>query len=118
MLAGVLGGCQLLQDLESSRRMETARTEHANCVERGYDYPGLAYTECRMDLHDKRLQQRWMELQMSLDQQAAAEPASMPRRSAEPYRPLRLEDYRCEMRQDAEAQPWIHCFEDVAARQR
>ncbi|MDX1443865.1 MAG: hypothetical protein R3270_08860 [Gammaproteobacteria bacterium] len=68
--------------------------------------------ECRLDLHDRRLREQWMELEMSRQQQATMEPANLPRRSNEAYRPLRLEDYRCEMREDAEGQPWIHCFEE------
>ncbi len=106
----LLGGCQMLQSFESERRVKVAKAEHEACVERGYDFPGLAYTECRMDLHDKRLQERWMELQMSVERQAA-EPGQLPRRGNETYRPLRLEDYRCEMRRDAEQQVWIDCFE-------
>ena len=107
----MLSGCQLLQSFESERRIELARKEHEACVDRGYEFPGLAYTECRMDLHDKRLQKRWMELQMSIEQQAAAEPGRLPQRGNETYRPLQLDDYRCEMRRDAEDQPWIACFE-------
>lgn len=111
LVVTVLGGCQMLQTFESERRIRIAKAEHEACVERGYEFPGLAYTECRMDLHDKRLQERWMELQMSMEQQAAAEPGRLPRRSTETYRPLRLEDYRCEIRRDTGQEAWIDCFE-------
>lgn len=113
-----LTGCQLLQGMEEDRRIRLARADHEACVERGYDYPGPAYTECRMEVHDARLYEQWMELHMSLKQQAAAEPGNLPHRTSEPYRPLRIEDYRCEMRRDAESAPWIHCFEDFRARNK
>lgn len=117
LLFGALGGCSWLQSLEQNRRIEAAIQDDAACRERGYEYPGGAYRECRLQLHDARLREQHMELQMSRQYDRSTDPGSLPQQQAtDPYRPLRLEDYACELRRDEEGQPWIHCSESARAR--
>lgn len=116
MFVAVAGGCQLLGGMESERRYHLAIADDAACTERGYEYPGDAYVECRYELQDSRLRKQWMEMQMSLRQQSAMEPGALPNRSNEPYRPMRREGFRCEFRRDAEQAAWIDCYENSSRK--
>ena len=63
-------GCQWLAQIDSNRNVEQARLDDDACQDRGYRWPGDAYTECRRQLADARQREQGQELQMSRQQGA------------------------------------------------
>lgn len=104
-------GCQWLANLDQSRRVETARTDHAECVERGYAWPGESYVECRRLMMDQRQREQWLELQMSRQHQQPE--IGIQNNPAEPYRPIPPQNFACAERTSSEGETYIGCFEQT-----
>lgn len=102
-------GCQWLANLDQSRRTETARADHAECVDKGYSWPGESYVECRRQLTDQRQREQWLELQMSRQQQQPE--LALQHSPSEPYRPIPPQHFACTERTTSEGESYIVCFE-------
>lgn len=103
-------GCQWIAQLDANRAADQAELDHDACNERGYSWPGDAYTECRRQRADTRQREQWQELQMSR-QQGQPEVGIRAGSSLEPYRPIPEDRFRCEEAVDTKGNTYIDCGE-------
>jgi hypothetical protein len=104
-------GCQWMAQLDADRTAEQAQLDDAACAERGYSWPGDAYTECRRQRADERQREQWQELQMSR-QQGQPEVGVRAGSSLEPYRPIPENRFQCEEEVDDTGRRYIDCSEE------
>lgn len=97
--------------MDVSRNEEQARLDDAACAERGYAWPGDAYTECRRQLADARQREQWQELQLSRQQQRP-EIGIQAESPIEPYRPIPERDFHCRRATDSAGDNYIACGEE------
>lgn len=103
-------GCQWLAKLDADRNVEQARIDDTICRQRGYEWPGEAYTECRRQQADALQHEQWQALQMSRQQQSP-QVAIRPEGPVEPYRPIREDRFRCEEAVANDGARYIDCIE-------
>ncbi len=110
LLCAGLPGCAWLSAFDEASTYEAAEADHQRCRERGYEWPGDAYVECRRQLADNRERARWQELNLSRPPQQNGE-LGIPQTVSEPYRPIREDSFACRDATTRDGDPYVHCEE-------